>query len=253
MMSGDNSIIPFLVIAILATSVMVFFMVVIIVTYTKRTKRKEQEYLRALMEDRERTYVQLSVELHDNVTNMMTLARIYINDIEENGTGEDVRTIKKVGKILDGLIIDTHHFSRGLNSDYISKYGLITVVTEELEWIQNSKRISCTVHVSGHRKAIPDFKQLMLYRIVQETLMNSVKYARPSAIQVSFAFKADRSFFVKITDNGIGFDKDAAGFKEGVGITSMKERARKLGGKLDITSCPGEGTTVCFTVPRMWK
>jgi len=252
-MSGDKHIVPFLIIAILATSVMVFFMVVIIVTYTRRTKRKEQEYLKALMEDRERTYVQLSVELHDNVTNMMTLARIYINDMEENGSCEDMRPIRKVGKILDSLIIDTHHFSRGLNSDYISRYGLITVVTEELEWIQNSKKISCNVQVSGLRKPIPDFKQLMLYRIVQETLMNSVKYARPSMIGVEFAFKNDSSFSVKITDNGIGFDRQAPDFKEGVGITSMRERARKLGGKLDISSCIGEGTTVCFTAPKMWK
>ena len=83
--------------------------------------------------------------------------------------------------------------------------------------------------------------------------MNSVKYARPSRIGVEFAFKNDSSFSVKITDNGIGFDRQAPDFKEGVGITSMRERARKLGGKLDISSCIGEGTTVCFTAPKMWK
>lgn len=251
-MNIDSKIIPFLIVAILATSILVFFMVVIIVTYTKRAKRKEEEYLKTLMEDRERTYQQLSVELHDNVTNMMTLARIYINDLEDNPTQKDIKIINKVGNILDGLIKDTHHFSRGLNSEYITKYGIITVVTEELEWIENSKKIKCAVNVSGERKPIPDFKQLMLYRIIQETLMNSIKYSKSKNIDVEFLFD-NKNFGLKISDTGIGFDMNAPSFKRGVGISSMYERARQLGGKITFETQPGFGTTIDFKADNFFS
>lgn len=243
----DKSIVPFLIVAILATSILIFFMVVIIITYTKRVSKREKEYLKKLMEDRERTYHQLSVELHDNVTNMMTIARMHINDIEENQA--DIKTINKVGNILDELIKDTHHFSRGLNSDYITKYGIITVITEELEWIENSKKIECVINVLGKRKPIPAFKQQMLYRIVQEALMNSVKYAHATIIDVQITFNK-KYFELKISDNGIGFDMNDKDFKQGVGISSMQERAIKLDGKITIETQPSKGTKIIFRSNR---
>jgi len=244
---------PFLIIAILATSILIFFMVVVIITYTRKAKRKEEEHLKVRMEDRERIYQYLSKELHDNITNMLTLARFGINDLEEKSNKEDYKTVKKIGAILDGVIKDTHHISRGLSTTYIATHGIIAVVTEDLEWIENSLGIHHTINVTGARKAIPDFKQLMLYRIVQEALMNSAKHSKAKNIDVNFGFGADKSFYLYISDDGIGFSPDAPDFKQGVGITSIYERARQLGGKAVIDTRLHNGTRVFFDAKKFWK
>lgn len=252
-MNTERQIIPFLVIAILAVSILIFFMVVVIITYTRKAKRKEEKHKKAIQEDRERIYQYLSKELHDNITNMLTLARFGINDLEEKGNKEDYKTVKKIGAILDRAIKDTHHLSRGLSTTYIATHGIIAVVTEELEWIENSLGIHFTINVTGERKAIPDFKQLMLYRIVQETLMNSVKHSQAKNIDVKFGFRADKSFYLHISDDGTGFSPDAPDFKQGTGITSIYERARQLGGKAVIDTRLHEGTRVFFDAKKFWK
>ena len=86
---------------------------------------------------------------------------------------------------------------------------------------------------------------LGLLRIIQEALHNAVRHARASRIVVRLG-----SSGVEITDDGVGFEPRRAELRSRhLGLTSMEERARELGGRLEIRSAPGAGTTVRLTVP----
>jgi signal transduction histidine kinase len=92
-----------------------------------------------------------------------------------------------------------------------------------------------------------------LYRIAQEGLQNIVKHANASVARLRFAIDADDIARLEIVDNGIGFDtfENPLGSDEmgGYGVLSMAERAELVGGRLNIRSRPGSGTTVTATIP----
>ena len=103
---------------------------------------------------------------------------------------------------------------------------------------------------TGSPKSRPTSSDLILYRIAQEALANMRKHSRATNLDITLE-QRDRSFFVRMVDDGVGFSPGhVAGAKEGhIGLASMRERAELAGGGCRIHSLPGEGTTVEFWVP----
>jgi signal transduction histidine kinase len=100
---------------------------------------------------------------------------------------------------------------------------------------------------------LPEHIEIALYRIAQEGLQNIVKHANASVARLRFAIDAGAIARLEILDNGIGFDtfENPLGSDEmgGYGVLSMAERAELVGGRLNIRSRPGSGTTVTATIP----
>ncbi len=100
---------------------------------------------------------------------------------------------------------------------------------------------------------LPEHIEIALYRIAQEGLQNIVKHANASVARLKFAIEAGPIARLEIVDNGIGFDtfEHPLGSDEmgGYGVLSMAERAELVGGRLNIRSRPGSGTTVTATIP----
>jgi two-component system, NarL family, sensor kinase len=100
---------------------------------------------------------------------------------------------------------------------------------------------------------LPEHIEIALYRIAQEGLQNIVKHANASVARLRFAIDAEGIARLEIMDNGIGFDtfENPLGSDEmgGYGVLSMAERAELVGGRLNIRSRPGSGTTVTATIP----
>jgi signal transduction histidine kinase len=86
-----------------------------------------------------------------------------------------------------------------------------------------------------------------LYRIAQEAMQNAVKHARPSRLEVRLA-REPEGLSLAVRDDGIGFDPSAA-YPGHLGLRSMRERAERLGGTLEILSAPGRGTQVRAHIP----
>jgi two-component system, NarL family, sensor histidine kinase UhpB len=108
------------------------------------------------------------------------------------------------------------------------------------------------VNPSG-RKRMPGEVETHLYRIAQEALNNTLKYAKAACVSVLLEIRADEIQLI-VEDDGIGFNLDSkakAARKpgQGLGLTSMKERADLLGGRLEIETTPGRGTSIFVNVP----
>jgi signal transduction histidine kinase len=87
-----------------------------------------------------------------------------------------------------------------------------------------------------------------LFRIYQESLTNILRHANATIVITTFYKENDR-FVLKVLDNGNGFDVHKVGYKKTLGLLGMKERTLMIGGKYDITSVLGKGTTVVVSVP----
>jgi two-component system NarL family sensor kinase len=93
--------------------------------------------------------------------------------------------------------------------------------------------------------------QLLIYHIAREAAMNALKHSGASAIEITLR-KHDEKVELQIKDNGVGFDPSGPGPEGHFGLTMMRERAQVAGGTYDITSSPGNGTTVSVVFPDSW-
>jgi signal transduction histidine kinase len=127
-------------------------------------------------------------------------------------------------------------------------------LTEALHEVvaDRSAGLTVTITVEGHGqpRALPDFVAGNLLLLAQEGITNALKHAAPTQIKLDLRF-GDHDLTLTIRDDGTGFDPPAAsGPKDGhFGLQGMRERMKRLGGRLELRSRPGEGTTVTATVP----
>jgi signal transduction histidine kinase len=117
------------------------------------------------------------------------------------------------------------------------------------QWTAGS-RVEVHVDVAGERKELPEEVEQHLLRIAQEAVANALKHAVASRIWIRLHIEA-RRLCLRVEDDGRGFEQQEAFSTAGghFGLLGMRERAERLGGALNLTSQPGDGTQVEVTVP----
>ncbi len=242
----DNYIIPLFISGTIMFVVFVFFIIFFIIISKQRRNNLFLEKKKAIFEEQERTMSQISREVHDNLGGLLNLAMMNIHVIRTQTTGDNQKeAIDNAGSIITQLIADAHNISYSLNSNYIKKRGLFDVLKSQLKYISSSRNIKCDIEITGNDNNFTEEEELLIYRIAQEALQNSVKHAAASQLNIVLGYASDE-FTMTIADNGIGCNEN--GPSSGIGIMNMKERAKILNGVLDIKSPPCEGLSVRLTI-----
>jgi two-component system, NarL family, sensor kinase len=209
----------------------------------------EKTILQAQLEIQEHTFNIISGELHDNVGQILSLAKVQINIMTEsndlNKTMLD-NVKENVGKAMN----DLRDMAKGLNSERIRLASLHRVVQEELNRINNTGVLIASLCCDGTEKPLDADKKLILFRIIQECINNCIKHAMATKIQVSFRYM-EELLQVNIIDNGKGFELSgiAAANTTGLGLLNIKKRAQLAGGEAIIESALNEGTNILINIP----
>ena len=126
--------------------------------------------------------------------------------------------------------------------------GLATALRKHVDVLQSVHGDAVALSFEGD--AEPSCSAAEVLRIAQEALQNALRHASASHVDVRLHAE-DGRLRVAVADDGVGFDPDEPGLRSRrLGLTSMEERARALGGTLSIDSRPGAGTTIVLEVPR---
>jgi len=243
----------------IALLILGFFIITFLFFYSNRHKkhlREKQEMeikfqnalLQSQLEIQEQTFNNISQEIHDNVGQILSLAKVQINIMNESETmsKEMLNEVKEnVGKAMT----DLRDIAKSLSSERIRSLSIHTTVTNEVERINKSGTSQVAVTVEGEEKKMNEQKKLILFRIIQESLQNSIKHANASLINIFFHYLSD-TLQVTITDNGKGFDtEEALKNNSGLGLLNIKTRAALTGGTSAIDSILNEGTTININIP----
>jgi len=143
---------------------------------------------------------------------------------------------------------DVHSLSRQLHPSILDDLGLIKAIESECAGFSNREGIAIAFSHENVPRALPNALSLPLYRIVQEGLRNISKHACAEHISVSLK-GLDRDVLLSIRDDGIGFDLAGVEEEPGLGLLSMRERARLIHGELTIQSRPDQGTVITLRAP----
>lgn len=208
--------------------------------------RELSEHRDAVLEEERK---RIARELHEELGQVLTALRLTISMLRVE-YGATMPILKERSHAMTELVDRAIHSMREVVTT-LRPSVLDAGVMAALEWLVQDMRkhtgLECTL-VASERIVLSRDRSLGLFRIVQEALTNAVRHARASQADVDIE-RVGAQWFVRIQDNGVGFDPDAPRSAKSFGLLGMRERAHALDGELSITSAPGQGTQVRMVFP----
>ncbi len=211
-------------------------------------------YLRMAVQAQEEERKRLSRELHDDTIQSLVVIKAGLDKVvASKGVPARVRAeLDGLRGFVEGVVRDVRRFCHDLRPSLLDDLGLVQAVDWCLADLERRTGIKTRLQVEGEPRRLDPDREVAVYRIVQEALRNVEKHARASLVEVSIGFGPD-CLCVGVADNGCGFiPAEVMGRHtdgQGLGLLGMQERARLVGGTLDLESEPGRGTTVRLRLP----
>lgn len=216
-------------------------------------KRLERELLEqqrgltaAVVAAQEHERSRISQELHDNVNQLLTSAKLYAG-LGRDGVGAAVEMMGRSMALIQTAIDEIRKLSRQLSVSFVSSAALEDAIKELIETVAACNQLTITFHTEGFTSVRENENiKLAVYRILQEHLTNVVKHAEAKHVEVTLRRSQDKLTLV-VVDDGKGFD--TAQRSEGIGLRNMRSRAESLMGIFSIDSQPGKGSTLFVQLP----
>lgn len=214
----------------------------------------QRELLQSQLEIQNHTLQQISQDLHDNIGQLLTVVIMRMNVLEDELEQPDAKqAVEQTRALVKTVISDVRALSKTLDADTVQRFGLLPSLTLELERIQRIGPVQTQLVMSGETYSLSEQTEIVLLRMAQESINNSLKHAQPRNLIVSVAYYPD-SFSLTIADDGWGFDVDEAMNRSleqaGAGLNNLQRRCGLLGGTCTISSRIGGGSTIQIQLPR---
>lgn len=229
----------------------------IVGTHTNITESKlrHKETLAAILrtEDAERS--RISKDIHDGLQQTLTISFLNFNGLKKhikNLTGEFKEKYNLGWEYLQKSIVESREVAHTLMPKSIIDYGVLSACQRLIDDMNTSNdKTEFSFYHNLKSERLPNHQiEITLYRILQESLNNIVKYAKATNVDIQLK-DYDDMYMLTIEDNGIGFDTELLKKEgEGLGFVSMKNRLDAINGSLEIDSEIGEGTTVLVHIDK---
>jgi signal transduction histidine kinase len=231
------------------------FILLYIFIYNQRKKRhieeKEQlrstfqkELLKTQLEVQEQTLNNISREIHDNITQVLSFVKLNLGMID--GADEAVKAkINESRELVAQTINDLRNLSKSMSFEHIAQLGLVKTLEIEAGRINNSGIIDIELLIAGGPYSLGEERELVLFRIFQEALNNTLKHSGAKRLKINLQY-SEQLFNLTLEDDGAGFvpeDVDA-----GLGLKNMQSRAALIGAVAQISSSPGNGCAVMVSL-----
>jgi len=233
--------------------VFVLLMLLIVFVFYKQAQLKQRNAaMQAIIETEESERRRIAQDLHDSVSQTMSAAKINLTVIggELPFVNDDQRKrFEKAINLVDYGFREVRTISHNMMPWALHKTGLAQVIKQFIENIE-SNTIAINFYSKGFDAPFDDTIEIILYRVLQESVNNVMKHANASRLDISL-IKDEANISLTIEDNGRGFD--AANPEAGMGLNNLRSRINFLKGKVELDSQAGRGTLVSVYVPVTGK
>lgn len=189
-------------------------------------------------------------ELHDDLTQRLAAVAIEAGMLERET--DPARFAAAAGRLKEKMAVlsrDVHGLSRRLHPAILADFGLIAAIESDCRsLLERGGPVVEFANHGDHWEALSKPVELAVYRIVQEALRNIERHAGAAEVWIDLALR-EENVNLKVRDNGRGFERNHPGWRAGLGLASMEERARSLGGRFRVESTPGSGTIIEVNIP----
>jgi PAS domain S-box-containing protein len=227
-----------------------------VVTFLDITERKRTEVAlanlsRRLIETQEQERTRIARELHDDIGQRLALLTVELGQLPQDSPELPAQVgshIDELRKQSSEIAADVQSLSHELHSSKLEYLGIATAMRGFCKEFSAQQNVEIVFAHDAISRTVPPDISLCLFRVLQEALHNAVKYSGVRHFDAQLRASSD-AIDLTVRDSGPGFDVEEAMKTSGLGLVSMAERIKLVGGQLSIESHPGSGTTIHACVP----
>ena len=251
-----------IILFIVLSTILILLLVCLIVFFVYRYQQKQNAYFKNLEEIRvahdnillqsqvemqEMTFENISREIHDNIGQKLALAKLLLNTLPYNVIDKLQEQVESSVNILSEVVNELSNLSRSMSNEFVLENGIIKATETALTQIKKSDVYTTNFQYFGESVYMNINRELILFRVIQESLHNIIKHAEAKHIDVKLRYGVN-TLALQIADNGKGFpiSNDC---HTGTGIKNMQKRIRLLNGSYIIDSKASMGTIIKIEIP----
>ncbi len=224
----------------------------LILSQQRKDAHFEQELAISQVEIKEQTLNYIGQELHDDLGQKLSVARLMTNKIILAGDREKDQIAKEVNLLIGECIQDIRNLSKVFISTQVKHFGFVESLEREIFRIERLELLKVKYDINNHGLEISPDHALILFRIIQECINNVIKHAKSNNLVIKV--KDELNFIeIFINDYGIGFNPENKA--DGSGLKNIKNRAKIINANFRIRSTAARGTeiTITYQKPSPWK
>lgn len=233
---------------VIVTLVFLFFLVVFglfIYRHFKKEKENERALFSAVIKAQEEERQIISSNIHDDLGALLTSGRISINNLLTHPEEYNLEELKHLANVIDDASKSAKTASNALTPHSVSKYGLKGAIAD-LPIVYKKAEVAIDINYNI-QKELDTFIEISIFRIINEIVNNSVKYAQAKNIYVYLKDIEKNKIKIEVGDNGIGFNLNAIS-DESNGVRNIRSRVSMMNGELWIETSEGKGCKYIITI-----
>jgi two-component system, NarL family, sensor kinase len=203
---------------------------------------------RSIVNGQEEERKRIAKELHDGLGVLLSTAKMQFSAIKDKSP-ENKPLIEKATKLLEQATGDVRRISHNMMPGLLTKFGFYEAVEDLFDQINDAKGPKAEIQIEGEPTRLPENIEIMLYRIVQEMVNNTLKHADAHKVSLTMKVLQDQ-LNIQFSDDGKGFDVPEKLESKTIGLTSILSRVKFLNGTANVESKPGEGCTYFIQIPK---
>jgi two-component system NarL family sensor kinase len=216
----------------------------------RSAEAKLRALARQVVQSQEDERARLARELHDGVSQTLVSTKLLIESAEARHAEEPLLG-RALGR-LNSALTEVRDLSHRLRPALLDTLGLPAALQHlAREFDESGGPTRFEARIEGEERELPDAVKTAYFRIAQEALNNAARHANAQQVSLNLRFEPGGAVVLAITDDGRGFDLEAAQQRadQGLGLRSMRERAAALGARLSLDAAPGQGSRLQVTLP----
>ncbi len=208
----------------------------------------QQTLLQTQIELQEQTLTTISQELHDNIGQTLSLAKLNLNTLKLQDATKAQESIDITKGLITQSLVNIRNLAKSMLGEKITEIGLQQALQNELKILEHTGLYQISFTANEHTHNLTPQQELLTFRILQEALQNIIKHAEATKIDVQFNTNSLQTN-ITITDNGKGFNVGSLNANAtGIGLKNMKTRAALINAQLQIESTIFQGTSFCIKI-----
>ena len=244
---------------VLITSIVIVFFIVfqkrknkLLLDKIQQQQAFEEEISNTQIEIQEQTLKNIGQELHDNIGQLLSVANMQLSIMATVVDDSIKAQFTETKDVVKDSLREVRALSKSLNTDVIANKGFQESVENEIDRLNRLQILNAKLTIEGNPQLFQNQKDsIILFRIFQEFLSNTIKYASAEHFKVSIQYMED-GLTLNASDDGVGFNSETV--ENGAGLINMKNRAQLINATFKLESVPNNGTSLVINYPyRMSK
>lgn len=195
----------------------------------------------SVIEGEEKERKRIAQELHDGIGVLLSTASVHFSNVEDKADKGISEMTHKAKLLLDRASNEIRHISHNMMPGVLSKFGIYEAMTDIFEELDEDTDIKTTFIIEGEKRHLHENAEIMIFRIVQEMVNNTIKHSEANEVVCKVIIEGD-NVSISYSDNGCGFDLEKIGTKTSFGLNGIHSRVKFLNGEIRVESAHSEGT-----------